>query len=137
MENTVKKAPRTKTKVNYFEDIKALLSNEGEVKYGTTVEIALAFIDEQIEALVAKAAKAKASKEKAEARAENERLKAIILDYLGDCPEGATCSDMIKSIPDFTGFSTSKISSLTSALVKDGVIVRQPSKKGRTPFVLA
>ncbi len=138
MATTEKKAPRI-TKANRFEDIKVLLTGEGEVKYGTTTEVAVQFIDNELSLLARKNSKSKdGNTEPTEAQKLMEAHKELIIDFIatkGD--DGATCSDMIKGIPEFADFNTSKVSNLTSALVKEGRIVRQKPKKGRTPFTLA
>lgn len=138
--NNTEKAVRI-TKANRFEDIKALLLGE-EVKFNTTIGDAVEFINKEMDLLARKNSK-KSNGEPTEAQKENEEYKRLIIEYLGGLASeengegGATCSDMIKNIPAFYDFNTSKISSLTSALIKEGRIVRLKTRKGRTPFALA
>lgn len=134
---TEKKAPRI-TKANRFEDIKVLLTGEGEIAYGTTVEIAVEFINNELSLLSRKNTK-KEGAEPTEAQKQREANKGLILEFLATKPDGATCSDMIQEIPEFkeAGLNTSAVSSMTSALVTEGRIVRLSPKKGRTPFKLA
>lgn len=135
MATTEKKAPRI-TKANRFEDIKVMLTGEDKVKYGTTVELAVEFIDKELGLLAKKNAK-KDDGEPTEAQKKMEEHKALVLDFLSTHADGATCTDMIKGIPAFADFNTSKVSSITTALIKEGRIERMSPKKGRTPFKLA
>lgn len=136
MATTEKKAPRI-TKANRLTDIKTLLTGKGEIKYGTTVDDAIAFIDKELDLLNRKNSKTTDGKP-TKAQEENQRYKDLIINFLAGTPNGATCSDMKKGIPLFEekDFNTSKISSLTSALVKEGRIERLKPVKGRTPFIL-
>ncbi len=124
------------TKANRYDDIRALLLGN-EVSYGTTVDDAIAFIDHELELLARKNAKRNESGEMTDAQRQNEVYKQLILDYLAGCEEGATCSDLIHSVEEFKPFNTSKISSLTNQLVKEGKIKRLKARKGRTPYALA
>jgi hypothetical protein len=63
----------------------------------------------------------------------NEGYKALIVDYLTSIGKGATCADMIKEIPEFNDFSTSKVSALTKQLV-DTKTIDKEMVKGRAYF---
>ena len=63
----------------------------------------------------------------------NEGYKALIVDYLNSLGKGATCADMIKEIPEFNDFSTSKVSALTKQLV-DKNVIDKVMVKGRAFF---
>lgn len=60
----------------------------------------------------------------------------LIAEYLTNNPEGATCGQLIKGIPSFADYSTSKCSARTSRLVNAGTIVRV-TEKGKSIFRLA
>lgn len=133
------------TKAQKFNGIIALLEGKEPVsipateeKAGVTMDVAylVEFCNAELVLLAKKNAK-KDDGEPTEAQKKMEEHKELILDFLASHPDGATCTDMIKGIPAFADFNTSKISSLTSALVKEQLIVRQNPKKGRTPFTLA
>lgn len=119
------------TKAMRFEDIKALLNGE-EPTYGTTLQDALDVLDHEL-GLLAKKNNADNKKLTANQQA-NEGYMALILDYLDIQTEGATCGDMIKHIEQFDGFSTSKVSALTSKLVAMGKLERCKGEKGKTLF---
>lgn len=146
MATTEKKAPRI-TKDNRFEDIATMLTDPTvrdllsfvETKYGTTVDTAVEFINKERDLLAKKNAKKADGEDMTDSQKKNEEYKGLILDYLATLPEneGATCTDMIKNIPAFSDFNTSKVSSLTTALFNEGRVLRQKPKKGRTPFILA
>lgn len=127
------------TKANRFSDIKSLLVGD-EPDYGTTIEEAFEFLDKEIERANKKRTPSTATTEE---QIKREEEKGLILDLMAtwnndpDNPEGVTCTDIRKNIPLLSDYNTSKISSLTSALVREGKIVRMPPRKGRTPFKLA
>lgn len=59
---------------------------------------------------------------------ENEKLKNEILDFLAD-GEKYTITEMIKGIPSFADFSTSKVSALVRLLKEENKIVREEIKR--------
>lgn len=127
------KAPRI-TKVQRFEDIKAILSGNAAPN-GSTIEDIGAFIDHEVELLQKK--NASVDKRKAAEQAANDGYKALIVDFLaGVDGDGMTCTDIGKAIPALADFNTSKMSSLCNALFKDGVLTKG-TKKGKTLFKLA
>ena len=63
----------------------------------------------------------------------NEGYKALIVDTLKTSGKGMTCSDLIKTVPEFDGFSTSKVSALTKQLV-DAKVIDKEMVKGRAYF---
>lgn len=119
------------TKAMRYEDIKALLTGE-PVTYGTTVEDAIAALDYEI-GLLARKNKSN-DKKLTKTQQENETYMELIMSYLDIQTEGATCSDMIKYIPEFDGFSTSKVSALTKKLTDAGKVERSKGEKGRILF---
>lgn len=132
------------TKTQKFDGIIALLEGKNPVaipgtedKAGVTMDAAyLVEFCKSEKALLAKKNAKKEDGEQTEAQKKMEEHKDLILDFLASHPDGATCTDMIKGIPAFADFNTSKVSSLTSALIKEDRIERLSPKKGRTPFVL-
>lgn len=140
------------TKSQKFDGAIALLEGKSPIVIPATEDKAGVTMDAQYlidffkseQALLAKKNAKKSDGEPTEAQKKNEEYKGLILDFLASLPdgEGATCTDLIKGIPAFvnedgTPFNTSRVSSLTTALVNEGRIIRQKPKKGRTPFTLA
>ena len=70
------------TKAQRFEDIKALLT-DGEVKYGTTIEVAITVIDHELE-LLRKKNSSSGDKKLTPTQQENENFKEQIMEYLAD-----------------------------------------------------
>jgi hypothetical protein len=64
----------------------------------------------------------------------NEGYKSLILDLLADNGK-RTCADLIKQIPEFNDFSTSKVSALTKQLV-DSKQISKEMVKGRAYFFI-
>lgn len=129
MENTTKRI----TKAMRFTDIRHMLKGE-EVEHGTTVEDALAFIDNEMALLVKK--NTTPSKPTA-VQKENEILKDKIVSYMLDKGEPVTCIEVWKAIPEFSEhFSNQKVASLVTQLVKAGVVVKTV-EKGKAKFSLA
>lgn len=131
MNNTEKK-PRI-TKSQRFEDMKALLMGD-TVKYGTTVEDAVAVIDHEMELLAKKNAgdnKVQTATQKA-----NEEHKEKILEFLAVQENGVTCSQIFKGIPALAEFSPQKVSALCRQLKAAGQVTSY-EEKGKTLFKLA
>lgn len=124
------------TKAMRFEDIKAML-NGSPVNYGTTIEDAMTFIDHELGLLARK--NSGEDKEQTKTQQENEGYKAIILEFLAALPEdkiGVTCTEIIKGVPEFDGFTTQKISPLVRQLMLADKVVKTESK-GKSLFRLA
>lgn len=105
------------TKVQRFEDIKALLTGE-PVTYGTTVDIAVTVIDHELE-LLAKKNSSTGDKKLTPTQQENEALKEQIVEYLSTLPDdtdGVTCTEILKSVPALTDFSNQKVAALVRQL---------------------
>lgn len=105
------------TKAMRFEDIKALLNGEAAA-YGTTIEEATQFIDHEVDLLARK--NSGENKKQTKTQKENESYKELILEFLATIPEdkvGVTCTEVIKGVPTFEGFSTQKISPLMRQLM--------------------
>ena len=121
------------TKAQRFEDIKALLTG-GEVKHGTTMEIAMTVIDHELE-LLRKKNSSGGDKKLTPTQQENESL----MEYLAGLPEdtdGVTCTDIFKSVPSLAAFSTQKAAALVRMLKLDGRVTCQ-EKKGKSLFKMA
>lgn len=130
------KTPRV-TKAQRFEDIAALLAGE-TAPNGSTVSDLQAFVAHEVELLASK--NASAAKRKNAEGEKNERLKALIVDYLATLdPEnpGLQCSAIGKAVDGLADYNTSKLSSLCNALVADGVVVKSKGKGGASLFKLA
>lgn len=125
------------TKAQRFEDIKALLTG-GEVKHGTTMEIAVTVIDHELE-LLRKKNSSGGDKKLTSTQQENENLKEQIMEYLAGLPDdtdGVTCTDIFKSVPSLAAFSTQKAAALVRMLKLDGCVTCQ-EKKGKSLFKMA
>lgn len=117
------------TKAQRFEDIKALLT-DGEVKYGTTIEVAITVIDHELELL---------RKKNSSSDNKNENFKEQIMEYLADLDadtDGVTCTEIFKAIPDLTAYSSQKVAALVRQLKLDGRVVCM-EKKGKSLFKMA
>lgn len=125
--NTVK-APRI-TKDHRFADIAALLTG-GEVKFGTTVQDALDFIEKE-RGLLAK--KNSADKKPTKTQEQNAGHKALILDFLRVQTEGVTCTEIQKGVPEFADFNNQKVAALVRQLKDEGRVVKDVVK-GKSLF---
>lgn len=124
------------TKAMRFEDIKALLNGQ-PVTYGTSIEDAVNFIDYEV-ALLAKKNSGEIKKQ-TKTQQENEGYKALILEFLATLPDdkdGATCTEIIKGVAEFEGFSTQKISPLVRQLMAADKVTKT-EVKGKSLFHLA
>lgn len=125
------------TKAQRFEDIKALLT-DGEVKYGTTIEVAITVIDHELE-LLRKKNSSSGDKKLTPTQQENEVLKEQIMEFLAGLPEdtdGVTCTEILKSVPALADFSNQKVAALVRQLkMADRVVATE--KKGKSLFRMA
>ena len=131
----MEKTPRI-TKAMRFEDIKALLNGQ-PVAYGTSIEDAVNFIDYEMNLLTKK--NSSESKKPTKTQQENEGYKALILEFLATLPDGkdgATCTEIIKGVAEFEGFSTQKISPLVRQLMAADKVAKTEIK-GKSLFRLA
>lgn len=124
------------TKAMRFEDIKALLNGDS-VTYGTTIAEAVEFIDHEVGLLAKK--NSGENKKQTKTQQENEGYKALILEFLSTLPEdkvGVTCTEIIKGVAEFEGFSTQKISPLVRQLMAADKVTKT-EVKGKALFRLA
>lgn len=124
------------TKAMRFEDIKALLNGQ-PVTYGTSIEDAMNFIDYEVALLTKK--NSGETKKQTKTQQENEGYKALILEFLATLPDdkdGATCTEIIKGVAEFEGFSTQKISPLVRQLMAADKVTKT-EVKGKALFHLA
>lgn len=124
------------TKAMRFEDIKALLNGDS-VTYGTTIEEAMDFIDNEVRLLAKK--NSGENKKQTKTQQENEGYKALILEFLATLPDdkaGVTCTEIIKGVAEFDGFSTQKISPLVRQLMAADKVTKT-EVKGKALFRLA
>lgn len=131
MATTTVKAPRI-TKSMKFDAIRAALIGE-DLPHGLTTEDLLAFVASE-QALLTK--KNTAEHKPTAKQVENDGFRALILDFLGSQPDGATCTDIQKSIAAFADFQNQKISALLRPLVTSGSVVKNVIK-GKAVFSLA
>lgn len=120
------------TKAMRFEDIKAMLNGQ-PVTYGTTTEDAVDFIEHEVALL------AKKNSDETKTKQENEGYKALILEFLAtlsDTSAGVTCTEIIKGVAEFEGFSTQKISPLVRQLMAADKVTKT-EVKGKALFRLA
>lgn len=124
------------TKAMHFEDIKAMLNGQ-PVTYGTTIEQAVEFIDKELGLLARK--NSSENKKQTKTQKENEGYKALILEFLATLPDtsdGVTCTEIIKGVTEFEGFSTQKISPLVRQLMAADKVTKT-EVKGKALFRLA
>lgn len=124
------------TKAMRFEDIKALLNGQ-PVTYGTSIEDAVEFIDHEVGLLAKK--NSGENKKQTKTQQENEGYKALILEFLATLPDdkaGVTCTEIIKGVAEFDGFSTQKISPLVRQLMAADKVTKTEAK-GKALFRLA
>ena len=124
------------TKAMRFEDIKAMLNGQ-PVTYGTTTKDAVDFIDHEMNLLTKK--NSGENKKQTKTQQENEGYKALILEFLATLPDdkaGVTCTEIIKGVTKFEGFSTQKISPLVRQLMAADKVTKT-EVKGKALFRLA
>lgn len=127
--NTVKRI----TKAMQYEDIIALLTG-GEVKNGTDIDKAVAFIRHEME-LLAKKNSGDGKKLTATQEA-NVKYRALIIDFLATQAEPRTCTEIAKGVVELNDFNNQKVASLLKRLVEDGQVVKSSGKKGQSLFAL-
>jgi predicted Zn-dependent peptidase len=66
----------------------------------------------------------------------NEGIKSAIVDYLADCGEPMTISQMIKDIPQCNGLTNQKVSALVRQLYM-GMTIKRVEVKGVAYFSIA
>lgn len=115
-----------------IKDIQNLLKGEIPV-HGTTVEDAIAFLDERLELL---AKKNSGEKKPTATQIANKEHQEKIVAFLTVQSEGVTCTTIQKGVPELAEFSNQKVASLVRALVDDGRI-RKEIVKGRALFFIA
>ena len=91
------------------------------------------FLNHEIELLQRKAATPRKPTATQEA---NEKYKALILEFLTVQPEGRTCTEVAKSVPELNDFNNQKIAALMRQLVEAGR-VNKATVKGKSVFTLA
>lgn len=132
------------TKAQRFADILVMVTGEGEIPVSedgqprTMVNDVITFINHEIELLNKK--NTSGDKKQTQTQVDNEKYKALIIDFLAtrNSPEGMACTAIGQSIPELAdpakGFGTSKYSSLCTALVAEGRLVRTVGKGGKALF---
>ena len=92
----------------------------------------IAFINHELELLDRKNASGSDKKPTA-TQVENERLKAIVVDFLSSTGKAYTVTDMIKACEDLSNLTNQKVSRLANDLVDENKIVKF-SEKRKTYF---
>ena len=113
------------TKAQRFADIVAML-NGNPAPNGSSVEDIKDFCAHEVELLSKK--NTAADKRKAEARAKDDVVRAIVVDFLAKQKNGVQVSDIIHSVVECNLFSTSKVTSLLRPLLANGKVVRYEEK---------
>ena len=128
---TTTKTPRI-TKAMKFDAIIALIQGN-PVPHGLTADNLIEFVKNE-KALLAK--KNNAERKPTAKQKDNEILKERIFEFLMDCPEGATCTDIRKGVPELSEYETQKAASLANAMVHNNRL-RKAMVKGRAVFSVA
>jgi hypothetical protein len=126
------------TKADRFNDIKFLL--KGEIApNGTTVDDAIIVLDHELELLAKKnSGGSNGPKKPTATQIENENLKNLICDYLRENPDGATCTQILKAIPELGEYQVQKVSGLVRQMGPKGDgRVTSKEVKGKPVFMLA
>ena len=107
----------------------------GEVTYPdrTSIEDAVAFIDHEIELL---AKKNSSERKETDTQKANKQFCDLIAEFLSIQPEGRTCTEIGKSIPELNDFNNQKIAALMRQMVEAGR-VSKATVKGKSVFTLA
>lgn len=101
-----------------------------------TPSMVLNFIDKEIAALDKK--NADSSDKMNEKQKENETYKAAILKLMTENPDKAySVSDLIKTIPEFAGFSNQKISAVVRLMKENDKTIKKEMVKRVAVFSLA
>ena len=87
----------------------------------------VAFINHEIE-LLAKKNATNGERKPTKTQIANEGIKAEILETLGACASGVTCSELLKLNPSLAEYSSQKIVALIRQLVNEGVATREVVK---------
>lgn len=114
------------------------ITNKSALNYVlTNCELPTEIADKLSAMVVALEKKATGSTEKkpTATQVQNEGYKTIIVEYLTESGKHVTCSDLIKTVAEFDGFSTSKVSALTKQLV-DAKVINKEMVKGRAYFFI-
>lgn len=129
------KTPRI-TKAMKFEDIKAILSGE-EQPHAIPVNDLIDALTKEL-GLLAKKNSSGSSRGPSETQKKNEEYKGLILEFLAGRPDGATCSEVLRGIPELSEFNVQKPAALLRQLGPDGSKqVVSEKKGGKTIFKLA
>lgn len=110
------------TRKEYFAAVRALVENIESVGEYTADEV-LAFIDNEVAKIDAKAAKAK--EKAAEKKAETDALKDRVLEVITEEPQ--TVDAIVAAIGD-EEVTKSKVVSRLTALAKEGAVVKEETK---------
>ena len=122
------------TKAMRFEDICSIL--KGLVPtHGSSIEDAISFIENEMELLSRKSKSGSNNRKLTATQQANEEFKELILEFLADTPDGATCTEVLKGVPELNDFNNQKVSALLRQLKLAGRIT-STEVKGKTIFSL-
>ena len=110
------------TQRDYFNAIIAMAKGEPTKVPANDI---VAFANERISALDKKSANRKPTK----AQAENEGVKAVILEVLGKAENPLTVTEVLKADERLADFTTQKITALMTLLVKAGEVEKTNEKR--------
>lgn len=106
------------TKRDNFNTLRGIVENLGR-------EDLVEFIDHEIELLNKKAT----SKTPTKTQIENESIKNLILESLGNLNKPVTISELQESDENLATYSNQKVSALLTQLIKDNKVVRVEDKR--------
>ena len=122
------------TKVMRFEDICSILKGLTPT-HGSTIEDAISFVENEMELLSRKSKSGSNNRKLTATQQANEEFKELILEFLADTPDGATCTEVLKGVPELNDFNNQKVSALLRQLKLAGRIT-STEVKGKTIFSL-
>ena len=109
------------TKRDAFNAIIAILAASDAENAGILIDA----MEHEIELLDKK----QSSKKPSKVQKENENYKFLIIEYLTTADTLQTIQDIQAGVPELAEFSTSKMSHLLTALVKEGILTKEYVKK--------
>lgn len=121
------------TKIQRFEDIKAILTGDDATPNNSTVGELLEFCDKEIQLLKKK--NVRRAEKAAAAQEENKAFFDLIADFLLTQEAPPTCTDINNGIPELRDFNNQKVASLLRQMIGAGMI-KKTTEKGKAVFTL-
>lgn len=126
--NTTTTTSKRITKAMRYNEIKALLADRPDL---------VEFIDHELELIANKNKTTNGTKKPTATQTANMGLKAAILDFM-EIGKKYTVSELIKTVPDLNGMTTSKVSALLRQMRDDvdgaSGEIHRTEEKGKTYF---